>query len=442
MKFCKFLTLFFFIFPSFAFADLAITDWKENIELTKNGKNVQIMLQGKITDLPANYYQTSFSFIFDKKQNIKITKVISDNKPADHSFIGNSLNIKFSQHKRNHDFVAIYFSYEETYDKIHEFLRQETIYIPEFAAGANAKVNINFSWDMEPATLNRNLTKSGNSFVYNNIVPPQGVREIIKLTSSRNIWDVTIKDTISSDSTLDNIEVTSPIYFQNAGQRVEAMTVQSSVNPIHKSSTNENTVFKFADNIMNKNIVIENKARIATGKYHRTNIVRNPFDYTKFSQAELTLLAPIVERIKQDERFKDLPLYAKIGKFVNEYIKYDINYVGRLPKFNEILQNPIGVCTEYATLYDALARVAGIPSLIVNGAAYGEYDKFEGHAWNLIHYNNQWIFVDPTWDLMSGIVSASHIYFNDNNKEGMNVKYRGNKENLDSKRDFEIKRAF
>ncbi|MES2677866.1 MAG: transglutaminase domain-containing protein [Pseudomonadota bacterium] len=69
--------------------------------------------------------------------------------------------------------------------------------------------------------------------------------------------------------------------------------------------------------------------------------------------------------------------------------------------------------TKYARLFTALTRLAEIFTITVEGIACGEYDHCQGHSWNMIYYNNQWLEVDPIWDLMSGIVSSSHVYMSD-----------------------------
>ena len=59
--------------------------------------------------------------------------------------------------------------------EIHKYLRQRIILIHPFAKGANAKVIIE-SLVFEQTTLNYNIKKSGNSFIYENKVPSSGVR--------------------------------------------------------------------------------------------------------------------------------------------------------------------------------------------------------------------------------------------------------------------------
>jgi transglutaminase-like putative cysteine protease len=435
----SFLTLLFFLFPlaSYGSNNIAINSWQENTNLTATGKISEILAQGKVKNLPQNQIMTSFSISFDKSRHLKIIEVICDSKDAKFSFQNQTLKIDFSKGKNNGDGFLIYFSFDEKYDQVDKFLRQEIIDIPNFAAGANSRISINFPGYLESATLNPNLKKEANSFIYSNIVPSQGVHEIIKLTPVQNIWDVTVKAKITAPEGLNNATVVLPTYFQSGGQKVENFQITSSTQPIKQDLSTDKKILKFKT--ANRSILIENKARISTGKNFRQAIARDPNDYLKVDPNDLALLTPILENIKRDSKYGDIALYAKIGKYVHDLIRYDESYIGKLPSIVEIIQNPVGVCSEYAKLFNVLARIAKIPAVSIDGAACGEGNKCVGHAWNAIYHEGKWIEVDPTWDLMSGVVSSSHVYFNEEGKGGVLVQYFDNKESVASEIDFEMK---
>ncbi|MBU6338633.1 MAG: hypothetical protein KGQ36_01485 [Rickettsiales bacterium] len=439
MKIIYQIILFFlFSFSANAASNLAISSWQENTTLTDNGKISQIRLEGITTGFTANQVMTAFSIGFDKKRNIRITKTTFNNSPANYSFSDNVLTINFTQPKRNNEPIIVAFSYEENYEKISKYLRQEAIDVPPFATGANAKITINFPWNLESATLNPNIIKQGNSFIYNGTVPQNGVREIIKLTESQNTWDVNVKVRIDANQALTNLTVTLPDYFTGNGQIVNNFVSMSNIKPEEWNKEKDGRMFKF--NTDKTNLTIYNKATIIAKTNSYNNLNRNPNSYLALSEEDANLLRPILAKIKSDTKYNNLPLYAKIGKFVHEFIHYDISYVDKLPKIKEILQNPTGVCTEYTRLYNGLSRLAGIPTIMVDGGACGEYDNCQGHAWNIIYQDNKWIPVDATWDLMSGVVSSSHIYFSDFDKGSVHFQYVGNTNmKASSKMDFDMK---
>ena len=71
----------------------------------------------------------------------------------------------------------------------------------------------------------------------------------------------------------------------------------------------------------------------------------------------------------------------------------------------DVLHAKTGVCRDYAVLYAALARSAGIPTKLVSGLVYWK-DGFYYHAW-ADSFVGEWIPVDPT--LPTDFVDATHI---------------------------------
>ena len=83
---------------------------------------------------------------------------------------------------------------------------------------------------------------------------------------------------------------------------------------------------------------------------------------------------------------------------------------------SDILNRRRGVCRDYATLFAALARSAGIPTRLCAGVVYADMNgtpAFFYHAWDEC-YVGSWVAIDPTlYDASLGInyVDATHIKF-------------------------------
>jgi hypothetical protein len=421
--FAFFALILFFSESSLALENIAVTTWHEKSFLNNEGKTSEVLIKARIENLEKNYKLTSFGIDFGRQNQILIRAVKFDNNAAKYQFNQGELKVDFPEAKGNDEYFSLYISYAEKYREIHKYLRQEIISIPPFAKGASAKVIIEFPWYLESATLNYNIVKNGNSFIYENKVPASGVAEIIKLTPAQSAWQVLAKTKIKSNKALKGVSVEIPKYFIHPRQKVENSNLHASAYP--SKTTKENNRYKLEFDSEATEILMENRANIFVGKAYKTNYFFNTKQYLSYEQEDGELLQNVLYQIKQSKKYSHLPLYAKIGEFVHEFITYKREMVGVRPKIREILANPIGVCTEYATLYNALARIAGIPSIILSGIACGEYQKCEGHVWNMIYYNNQWLEVDPTWNLMSGIVSSSHVFFSNEEDSGVGSLYPG-----------------
>jgi len=70
-----------------------------------------------------------------------------------------------------------------------------------------------------------------------------------------------------------------------------------------------------------------------------------------------------------------------------------------------------GVCEDYARLFLHMCLRSGIPCIMVTGMANG-IGGMGGHAWNMVYINNEWQFVDTTWDdPVDNVPTLSHSYY-------------------------------
>lgn len=83
----------------------------------------------------------------------------------------------------------------------------------------------------------------------------------------------------------------------------------------------------------------------------------------------------------------------------------------------EILAFREGVCDHFTLLYSTLLFSIGIISIRVGGYSCNERIKTrnlnlenDGHSWNLVKINNNWIPIDTTWGIFNGKLPISHIF--------------------------------
>lgn len=85
--------------------------------------------------------------------------------------------------------------------------------------------------------------------------------------------------------------------------------------------------------------------------------------------------------------------------------------VGTLRSAGEIIKSRDGVCRDYATLFAAVARAAGVPTRLCSGIVYFQ-DSFFYHAWvecQLTEGEDGWYPFDSTLD--TDFVDATHVKF-------------------------------
>jgi hypothetical protein len=102
----------------------------------------------------------------------------------------------------------------------------------------------------------------------------------------------------------------------------------------------------------------------------------------------------------------DFERVAALAAWVHDNVVYDIRLRTETKDAVWVLENRMGVCDEFATLFIALARSVGIPARFVAGYYYGN-GRWEEHAISEV-YLGRWVPVDPT-NLDVGRLDAAHL---------------------------------
>ena len=105
----------------------------------------------------------------------------------------------------------------------------------------------------------------------------------------------------------------------------------------------------------------------------------------------------------------DLIKAAKLSKWVNENVLYDLNLSSVENNASWVFENKRGVCDELSHLFIAMARSQDIPARDVTGFVYNGID-WNAHAWAEVYCDGRWISFDPTYN-EPGFVDGTHIVF-------------------------------
>ena len=128
----------------------------------------------------------------------------------------------------------------------------------------------------------------------------------------------------------------------------------------------------------------------------------------------------------------NLPVYKKLGKWVHNYLTYNINLRGKKFTAKQIYDIKQGVCEHFTLLYNTLLVSQGIDAIHVSGYALdmtennvmkeNEYNKptinqpnyleSSKHAWSLAKVDGEWIPIDATWNMFEKNVPITHIFQN------------------------------
>ena len=265
--------------------------------------------------------------------------------------------------------------------------------------------------------LENNLLKkeSDNVYYYKGNCPTNRMVDYIKFSPEKATWES--NGQISLENRLEftnDITFTFPRYYRGGKIKNDKYKISS----LESQIFDENTI-KYGDNKFK--VTVPAKGRQKVGLYLNTSftnkltddfIVDLPPDSYAINDSQ------IPQEIKNKAKEiiteqSDYPNYYKLGKFVNSYMTYDLNYKGRDLSLADIYRLKRGVCEHFTLLYNAMLNSVGINTFYLSGWAFDKNttsadENSVGHAWTAALINGKWKELDSTWGLFEG-VPAGHI---------------------------------
>lgn len=395
-----------------AHANFVFNDWNQTIQLTPQGRAVIVTTAARVS-LKPNYYYNSWIYIFTPSQKIQIRSVKVNDQIATYDFNNNQLNIHFDQ-LFDGDQVEFQIDYLET--EAHEaFYRQNWIQLPGWLAGAKAQLTVQLPENQLLCSSNPEFMRNEQTLSWQGTVPPGGFKSLLKFTPASAQFKIDIENNLMGTLPYKKVRLKYPQYFNFPSQVVTGYQVLPSLVAQNVALENAYHVLNF-ENAASPKITTHIVAQVQTGAFNGT-LNDDPKKFLNYAMTEKVTLDKVIKRIGHQPNTLKLPEYVRIGQWVNNYLKYDLNMSGKRLSNVDLLRNPKGVCEHYAQLYQTLLRYQGIPAFTVSGYAYNAERGWDAHAWVMVYSEGRWWAMDPTWGLFTGVLPASHIYFY---REGVN----------------------
>ena len=313
----------------------------------------------------------------------------------------------------------------------YKFYRQEFYGLSQNLSGQMGKFRIILKGSFDIVSfkddffIRNEKNKTEKEFIWGGKVPPGGKRTLAKLSKNEATWSINCNfQVISRLGALRNTVLKVPMGFVGGNNDIIKMDY-SSPQTKNIEVDEEKRVYE----IYYKN------TRYTQGDFNITGMIKNRCkgdwdvdltdeiieqNFPKEDKRDKNILASIARKIIEDydRNNKDNILnymdYAKIGKWVNKNIRYDINYAGRTEMTAmDIYNKRVGVCHHMTRLANALLYSLGYKVIYTNGfvcQSRADFDRNCGHAWSLINVNGKWYPFDATWGILSGKLPVCHVF--------------------------------
>ena len=269
-----------------------------------------------------------------------------------------------------------------------------------------------------------------NKFKYYGISKEEQLYEKVKISIKKGVWNIQKEIVLTGNANITSCTFKINRLFKGGNLKEKSYELIKDNAEFEDNKTEDRYIYKYKDLNTNKiKIGWKLQAENSTSdyKYDRGDelIVKVPDEDKQFFK---DLANKILKEDKSNE-----PNYKKIGKWVHNYITYNITYTGKVMTAREIYNTKIGVCEHFTKLYNTLLVSIGIDAVKVGGYALDrteednktmkvkeshiEFSKGlllenERHAWSIAKINGVWIPLDATWNMLEGHVPLSHIFSN------------------------------
>ena len=263
------------------------------------------------------------------------------------------------------------------------------------------------------------LKKESNIlFTYKGECPTEQISDIIRFSPEQSMWKADVGIYLKSSNELKNsIKMKFPRHYRGGKNRNSFYKIFST----EGKELNENE-FISDYTFLSVDIPGANTTKLGVDIHTAfTNKLSDKFDvyfpekYYQINENNIDKdIKAIAEQIINNKSYyPGKQNYYKLGRFVNNYMTYDLRYGGMNLTPKEIYNLKAGVCEHFTILYNEMLNSIGIKTLYVSGWAFsnnetsGNKDTIS-HAWTVALIDGNWIELDATWGLFEGI-PAGHI---------------------------------
>ena len=312
----------------------------------------------------------------------------------------------------------------------YKFFRQEYYGLSENLSGQMGKYRLILkgSFDIvcfkDDFFIKNEQNKKEKEYIWGGKIPSGGKRTLVKLSKNEAVWSVDCNtQIISRRGFLNNTVLKVPMGFVGGNNTIIKLDY-SSPQTKNIEVDEENRLYE----IRYKNTRFSQGNFIISGEIR--NRCRGEWDVDLTDETiernipsedkrDKKMLEKIARKIIQDfdrnnkDNIHNFMDFTKIGKWVNQNIKYDINYSGRTEMTAmDIYNKRVGVCHHMTRLSNALLYSLGYKVIYTNGFASesAEFDQNCAHAWSLINVNGKWYPFDATWGILSGKLPVCHVF--------------------------------
>jgi len=401
----------------------------KKVIITDYGQDIDELFKFKLSNYDPGTFLAFMSYGFLKETKHEINLVELNGKKVDFTD-GESLIRINNVGARNNQFGEIHIKYKYFTNEEKNILRQENI-ITANTKNTFCKLILEIPDKYVYISSNEIFQKdhkNNNIYIFNGIPDDDDtLKELFKLSLKKGIWDIQQEIVLEAKNNIDQCTFMMSRIFKGGNLKEKEYEIIQENGEFVDDEKENKFIFNFKDLRENTtSIKLRIKAENSTSDY---NLIDKKDLITKIPDEDKQFFKDLSNKILKEDK-TEFPIYKKLGKWVHNYLKYNISYHGKIYTAREIYNNKEGVCAHFTLLYNTLLVSQGIDAIYISGYALDitennvikkdETTKILDtnpntlvslrHAWTLAKIDGKWVPLDSTWNLFDKNLPISHIF--------------------------------
>ena len=396
----------------------------KKVIITDYGQDIEVIYKIKMSNYLAGNYVSKISYplMLDTKYEIDLVEL--NGKKIEYNEDDSTISI-LNFGAFNNQFAEIHLKYRYITVNEKQITRNESI-ITSNIKNSFCKLIIEIPDNYVVLSTNdifQKDKKKNNRYYYNDVSKEEKLYEIIKLSIKTGIWDINKEVTLNSKDNIEKCCYQVSRIFKGGNLKEEFYEIIKENAEFEEDKKNNTFIFKY-NNINNNKIMINWKIKVKNSTSNYIANKNNDF-LVIIPESDEKFFKELSDNILKEDK-SNFPLYKKLGKWVYNYMNYNLLLTGRKMTAKEIYDKKFGVCEHYTLLYNTLLVSQGIKVIKVSGYALENKDIHDNnpiddkkntlednrHCWTLALIDGTWVPLDATWNLFEKSVPIGHIFQN------------------------------
>ena len=400
----------------------------KNINITDYGQEIFFLFKIKLINCNAGTLITTYSLGLMLDTEYSVDSVELNGKKAEYSVNNSSITIKnFGILNNQFAEICIKYKYFTNWDK--RLVRKENL-ITLNTKYTYCKINLNIPENyivLSSKDLFQKSSNYNNRYFYNGISKEEKLHEYFTFCYKKATWDIYKEFTLSSQNIIRECTFEMNRLYKGGNLKINKFEIINNNAEFIDDEIKDQYIFNFNDLKTNlTSIAFKLNVENTTSNY---KFEEKPELITKIPEEDLLFFKSLSNQILQQNQ-TNIPIYKKLGKWVHDYLNYNLNFKGKKINAREIYNMKTGVCDHFTLLYNTLLISQGIEAIKVSGYALeltennilkeNEFNKSNSnvmntlsnstHAWTLAKIDGEWVPLDATWNMFEKNVPITHIF--------------------------------